>query len=156
MRRPLSVGVVILAILLAACRFSGLSLEQDERVKVLAPPDRSEVSLPFELRWKIENYAGRFGVFVDRAPQPPEEGVAWLVRDDEDCRRQADCPTPEYLAALDVYVLSEASLRIEHVPEIDREGPDAFHEATIVLLDDRGRRVGESAFSVEFRVKRST
>lgn len=154
-------------LLVPGCSLSGLSFVQDDRVTITAPEDRAQVRLPVTVRWDVEGFevtgrtgraekdAGYFGVFVDRAPPPPGHELEWLLRDDTVCAANPDCPDKEYLAARDIYSTTETSIVIDQVPEPARgERSRQFHEVTVVLLDGTGRRIGESAFSVEFELPR--
>lgn len=145
-------AALIGALLLASCRFNGLSLKQDARVDIVFPQDRSEVELPMNVQWKAEGFTGSYAVFVDRAPQPPRETVRSLFKDDQDCQRRPDCPDAPYLAAQNIYLTGDRIVSVSQIPDL--EGRE-FHELTIVLLDEGGRRLNESAFAVEFRVRRT-
>ena len=81
MRRLLA--ALLLSALAPACGVEGLNFVQDDRVTITAPRDRAEVRLPVTIRWKAEDFDGTYAVFVDRAPVPPGETLAWLARDDE-------------------------------------------------------------------------
>ena len=156
-------------ILLSACGYQGLSFEKDERVKIVAPKDRAEVRLPVTIRWSVEDFdvtgpsgspnpdAGYFGVFVDTAPQPPGKDFRWLARDDHQCKVTRGCPDKAYFESKHVYATTETSFVIEKLPEVrperERKFRD-FHEVIVVLLDGAGRRIGESAFQVDFQLKR--
>ena len=67
------------------------------------------------------------------------------------------CPNDEYLARFGINSTTQTSFTIENLvdptPEDDRR---EFHEVTVVLLNGRGERMGESAFSVEFELNRKT
>jgi hypothetical protein len=155
-RLPLVVLVALVA-LLPACGLHGLSFVQDDRVSIISPDDRAEVDLPLTVRWTVEDFdrkTGSFGVFVDRAPQPPGRTLAWLARDDEVCKATRGCPDAAYLAQHDAYRTRKTSFTVTEVQDLDRDNTQReFHEVTVVLLDDQGERIGESAFSVEFEVK---
>lgn len=158
-----------LAILLPSCSFSGLNFLQDTRVTILAPKDRALLDLPVTITWSVNNFKvtgedgtsrrdqGYFGIYVDRAPQPPNKKQEWLVREDETCLRTPGCPNKDFLAQRDIHSSTEMSFVIEFLrdldPELDRRD---MHEVTIVLLNGKGERIGESAFTVEFEVKRET
>jgi hypothetical protein len=151
-------AVLALSLVLGACALNGLSLVVDDRVDVIAPGDRAEVTLPVTLRWTADTdelpTGASFAVFVDRAPQPPDRAPAWLFRNSTDCSG-AECASEEYLERRDVYLVSDTELTISHVPPKNDEGRGRFHEATVVLLDDDGARIGEGAWSVRFEVEDS-
>jgi hypothetical protein len=54
-----------------------------------------------------------------------------------------------------VFVTRETSVSVDAVPKHSgqRTGASDQHEATIVLVDANGRRIGESAYSVQFTVR---
>lgn len=150
---------------LAACGVEGLNFVRDDRVQITAPEERSQVRLPVTVEWEVEDFevagpgqdaedAGFFGVFVDRAPQPPGEPLEWHARDDDGCVAARGCPDEEWFERRRIFVTTESSLVIEALArgEDDRR---ELHEVTIVLLDGQGRRIGESAWDVEFEVVRS-
>ena len=157
-----------LSLLATGCVAQGLSFRVDDRLTIEAPEARSEVTLPVTIRWKVEDFrvvdpgsdaapsddAGYFGVFVDRTPQPPGETLAWVARKDRSCRKADGCPDAEYLAARNIYSTSETEIRFEQLPRPNDEDKKERHNVTIVLLDSEGRRIGESAYYVEFVVTR--
>jgi hypothetical protein len=151
----------------AACGTSGLNFVTDERLEFTAPDDREEVSLPVDVTWTVSDFeitgrdgdartdAGYFGVYLDRAPQPPGKTQEWLVRDDPGCR--PPCADEAYLAQRNVFSTTEMSFRVDQleIPSGDAAKRRDRHEATIVLLNGRGERIGESAFVRQFEVVRS-
>lgn len=156
-RRARPVLALALALALNACALHGLSLVQDDRVDVIAPDDRAEVTLPVTVRWTVDDElpaGASFAVFVDRAPQPPDRAPAWLFRNSTDCSGD-ECASGEYLERRDVYLTTDTELTISHVPPKNDDGRGRFHEATVVLLDESGERVGEGAWSVRFEVEDS-
>lgn len=153
---------------LPSCGVNGLDFFQDDRIQVTSPGDRASVTLPLTVRWEVTDFevtgphddarddAGYFGVYVDRAPQPPGETQASLVRDEASCRTNPRCPDADYLADRNIHATQETSFVIERLPQpsVDAQRRREFHEVTIVLLDGRGRRIGESAFVRQFEVDR--
>jgi len=142
--------------LLPACAVHGLSLVADDRVDIVSPADRSDVSLPVTVAWEVDDFGvgpggGSFGVFVDRPPQPPGHTLAWLFRDADDCAGVVGCPDDAYLALRDVHRTTGTSFTVERVTPASGERRH-FHEVTVVLLDAGGRRVGEGAWSVQFAI----
>jgi hypothetical protein len=169
-RRTTRVAVTLL-VLFTACGTNGLSFVTDERVKIVAPVDRSQVQLPVTVRWTVRDFsltgpapstspnAGYFGVFVDRAPQPPGETFADLAKNDATCKVTPGCPNTGYFESLGAYTTMSTSFTIRDLPEIRREEERDlrdFHEVNVVLLNGRGERIGESAFTVQFELKRDT
>ena len=158
----------LLAVALSGCAINGLAFRVDDRLRILQPADREIVTLPVTINWEITDFevtgpdgsedpgSGYFGVFVDRAPQPPGETVEWFAKDDESCRPADGCPDEQYLADRGVYTTDKTEFVVKTLPPppSDQAARREFHEVTIVLLDGSGRRVGESAFTAEFEVKR--
>lgn len=136
--------ICVLTLVAAACNTNGMAFRVDERVTITSPKDRAQVTLPVELKWRVEDFeivepgtnvrdaAGYFAVFVDRTPIRPGE---------------------RFVRERGAYATTETKLLIEEVEYESAEGRDR-HTATIVLLDGAGRRVGESAFDVVFEVER--
>ena len=171
MSRRTSGLVVALLFLATACGVNGLSFKNDERVDIVAPKDRAEVQFPVAIRWTVKDFSvtgpnersdpnsGYFGVFVDREPQPPGETFRYLSRNDATCKITPGCPSTGYFESLGAYVTTKTSFVItslpERRPESERRFRD-FHEVNVVLLDGRGERIGESAFRVEFQLRRES
>lgn len=144
---------------LSGCGVSGLSFAQDKRVDIVHPDDRKTITLPLTIDWTVKDFAvgdghGSFGVFVDRAPQPSGHSLAWPFRGDRSCKGTgaALCAQPEFLAQHSVYQTTERSFRLEQVSRLIGSSTRQ-HELTIVLLGPDGKRVGEGAWSVLFKVK---
>ncbi len=132
-----------------------LAFRVDERVDIVTPGDRDEVTLPMTVRWTSRAEQTHYGVFVDRAPQPPGEPLTWFARDDEVCTATPGCPDDVYLAERNVFSSTARTFTVERLPDTQPDGRKRdLHEVTVVLLDADGRRVGEAAWSVEFVVKR--
>ena len=146
--------VAAIALMGSGCSFSGLNFVQDKRVSILAPGDRAKVALPVTIRWDVRDFDGTFAVFVDRAPVPPGRSIESLAEDDDLCASQPDCPTLQWFHDRYVYPTADTSLMLEEVPELSDDQGRVFHEATVVLIGRDGRRVGESAFTVQFEVER--
>jgi hypothetical protein len=154
---------------LSSCGVQGLNFRQDERLVITAPEDRAKVTLPVTVSWRVHDFtvtgndgssltdAGYFGVYVDRAPQPPEQTQVWLVRDDPNCQGVVRCATRSYLAQLNVFSTSRQRFTVERLPAPTTNAPRRreFHDVTIVLLNGRGQRIGESAFTLQFEIDRS-
>ena len=165
MRLPRAVVAALTVLACTACIPQHLAFRADDRVTITAPADHSAVTLPVRLSWRVEDFdvvepgtpvhenAGYFAVFVDRAPMPAGENLAWLARKDTACAPEKGCPDAEYLAAHDVHITTDTELVLTELEE-GREGRRERHKATIVLLDGGGTRIGESAFHVAFEVRR--
>ena len=156
--RRLLLALVTVAVLTSSCGVSGLGFRQDDRLSFVAPRDRSKVALPITVEWQVEDFhvgdgAGSFAVFVDRAPQPPGRPLEWLARDDDLCRRTDGCPDERWYADRDVFRTTDFELAIERLPARTDDRRE-WHEVTVVLLDEHGRRVGETGWTLEFQVER--
>jgi len=144
---------------LTGCGVSGLSFAQDKRLDIVHPDDRKTITLPLTIEWTVKDFAvgdgeGSFGVFVDRAPQPSGRPLAWPFRGDRSCKGTgaALCTQPDFLAQHSVYQTTERSFRVEQVNRLIGSSTRQ-HEVTVVLLGPDGKRVGEGAWSVLFKVK---
>jgi hypothetical protein len=148
---------------LAACGVHGLSFVQDERVDMVRPDDRAQVRLPVTVAWTVKDFTvgdggGSFGVLVDRAPPRSGKPLEWLFRGDAACKGtgRALCATPEFLADRSVFRTTKRSVTLTQIAKlIGNDRRRQFHEVTVVLLDEQGRRVGEGAWSVQFELKGS-
>lgn len=148
-------SVLVVLLVSAGCR-QGLAFRADTRLSISAPVDRAAVTLPVRLAWKARDLppGAHYAVFVDQSPQPVGEPVSWVARDDDTCRPDDGCPDAAYLAERHVYVTEERSLVVERVPPRSGDGRrNAFHEATIVILDRHGLRTTEATWTVQFRVE---
>jgi hypothetical protein len=159
-RPHLALAALILAAF-PACGVDGLSFKQDERVDIVRPGDRSKVHVPFTVDWTVKDFAigpdrGSFGVFLDREPTRSGHTLAWAFRGDDACKGRGKrlCESPDYLAQRRVFQTTDTKFVIEQVPKLTgNERKRQFHEVTVILLDESGRRVGEGAWSVEVEVK---
>ena len=144
------------SVVTSACGVRDLDYVQDDRVAITAPGTNDAVTLPFEVSWTVEDFDGRFAVFFDRSPMPRGRDLRSLVpRDDGVCRADPECPDAGWLAARGIYVTDETHLTISALPDLRQTSRQKDrHEVVIVLLDERGERVRESAFIREFMVDR--
>ncbi len=155
-RAALFAAVACVAV--AACGTSGLAFKSDDRIKVVTPSDRAKVHLPVQIRWRtpgIQRTADGpyFAVFVDRAPVRPGESLRAVA--DDTCNRTPGCPDASYLRDRYVFVTKDTTVNVDSVPKKSgqRVGAADSHDATIVLVDAKGRRIGEAAYNVQFTVK---
>jgi len=154
-------AVVAVLALLPACATHGLAFDNDHRVKFVSPRNRSTVHLPVALRWDAQRLTRTaqggpfFAVFVDRAPIKPGQTLSAVG--DDNCKRTPGCPDLTYLQDNYVFVTRDTRLTLNDVPKVrgQRTGAKNSHEATIVLVDPRGGRVGEYAYTVQFTIKGS-
>ncbi len=149
--------MALLAVALpAGCGFEGLDFVVDDRVQITSLDDRDETDLPIELTWTFdgpfEGDEAAFAVIVDRTPPPPGRDLDSLLDDDPACDGPQGCPDG-YLERNRVYVTTDTTILLDNVAEgTAAQEARGFHEVTIVLVDDEGRRVGELAESVRFRL----
>jgi hypothetical protein len=156
-----ALALSLASVVFSGCGTTGLAFATDDRVEITVPQDRAEVSVPLTVRWRVRDFdlgAGRgsFGIFIDRTPQPPGAPLSWIARDDDTCVASRSCPDEQYLAERGVYSTQRTTFTIDLLPrtvpaDVRRR---EFHEFTIVLLDARGERVGESAWFVQFQLER--
>lgn len=142
----------------SACAFDGLAFVQDTRLAISAPTPRETVELPVTVTWETTEDVlppgGAYGVYVDGRPQPPGEPLSWFAIDDDACERDPTCPDEDYYRRRDVHVTDRGSFTIEQLPTTSDDGRRERHEVTVVLLDAETRRIGESAWSIEFELER--
>lgn len=163
-RRGAGLGIVFatLVAVAPACGVSGLSFVKDNRVDIVRPEDRADVRLPVTVDWTVEDFAvgpgkGSFGVFVDRAPQKSGERLSWVFRGDDACKGsegRSFCSSDDFLNERFVFETTDTAITLDRIP--DRTGDDRrreFHEVTVILMDEDGRRVGEGAWAVQFAIE---
>jgi len=158
-------GALLVATLLPGCGVHDLSFTTDTRLHITGPKSRAVVTLPVTISWTIKDFsvvppgtaapssrAGYFVVFLDRAPIRPGQTVAVVA--DRECRRTPVCVNATYLAVRGVYTTETDSLTLNELAQVNDYQSVQLHEATVVLVDASGRRIGESAWYVDFRVRR--
>lgn len=164
----LTAAMFVVITLMSACGVRGLDISQDKRLEFTSPVDRAKITLPLTVSWTTKDFkitgadggssadAGYFGVFIDRSPQPPGETQGWIVRDDEQCRSTPGCPNVDYLASFNIFSTTDERFVIDRVaqPSSQARRRREFHEITVVLLNGRGERIGESGFTRQFEVDR--
>jgi hypothetical protein len=159
-------AIPLLLLVAGGCTTQGLAFVQDRRVEIVEPGGRERVDLPVRVAWEVtddnlrtELQSGtRFGVYVDVDPQPPGQPLEYFARDDKRCQASSTCPDERYFRQRGIHTTTATeitfpTLAIAPGVDLDRGDPD-FHEMTIVLLDDEGVRIGESAWSITFEVER--
>jgi hypothetical protein len=146
---------------------SQLLFRQDTRLHFSSPKQRSEVKLPVTLRWTMRSFdavgaglgpprrdAGYFAVFVDRTPVRPGETLEAVAKGDPACLKSPTCPDQLYLEQRQVYTTTASSLTLTQVyPFTHTHGRLQLHTATVILLDERGHRIGESAWEIQFKLR---
>lgn len=115
---------------IAGCSAHGLAFVADDRVDLVAPADRSTVSLPLTVRWTAEDLpaGASFGVAVDTAPPRPGHAP-----DDDD----------------QVVRTAGTEVTLDRLGTSSRPGGQGLHRITVFLLDEGGERLGESAWRVD-------
>ena len=65
-------ALVAMGLALASCAGEGMAFTRDDRVSIVTPVNRSTVTLPVTVGWKVAPSAGiaSYLVLVDRSPQP--------------------------------------------------------------------------------------
>jgi hypothetical protein len=167
--------LIVGAVLVSGCSPPWhLRLREDRRIHIDAPAGNSTVTVPFTVRWSARDFrrispelgtdttgrqaspeAGYFAVFLDGTPMGPGQGFDALLRDDPACVASPTCPDAAYLQdRLDVQVTDRTAVTIDAVSGQGVGGPGSdIHSVTIVLMDARGRRIGDSSWYVSFTVK---
>jgi len=156
-RAGLALALSGMAVCLAAggCGVSGLAFTVDHRVSFVSPLSRALVSVPVTLRWTgapASAGGGTFAVFVDRAPVRPGQTLRAVVGRDTACLHTAGCPGAAYLAERGVYTTTGNSLSLQVIRPLNHYQRVQLHEATLIVLDAAGRRQGELAWYIDFRI----
>ena len=116
----------------------------------MTPAPFAAVQAPFTVQWEHDG-DGQFAVFVDRAPIRPGQALADLAT--PECERSPGCPDEQYYADRGVYLTTDDRIVVEQLLPLagsNGRNPSPVHLATIVRIAE-GRRVGEAAWTVEFR-----
>jgi hypothetical protein len=146
----------MLCLATTGCGVHGLSFVQDKRVDITSPRERTKVQLPVDVVWTAKNFRGSYAVLIDQAPPRTGKTLPWLFRGLDTCRGDTGkqlCQTRAFLATRNVFQTTRTHFTVTHVDRFTgNDRRRQFHEATVVLLDDHGRRIGEGAWSVQFEV----
>ena len=144
--RLIAVALVVLA---PACA-DDLRFREDKRLRFIAPAERAVVRTPLLVDWDMAR-AGDivFGVFVDETPMRPGRDLASLAEDDPSCSHVRGCPDRDWLERHGIFVTNRTRVAVPLLSDDrGRPGRDGRrHDITIVLLDRRGVRIGESAWT---------
>ena len=176
-RRIFLGGLLVLAAAAAVLSTAGcgiahpqdLNFTVDKRLQFQAPPARALVTAPVTVRWTMAGFrtepagsgaagpdAGYFAVFVDRAPIRPGQTMRAVATGDELCLHQPGCPDAAYLAARQIYTTTATSLTLPQIPPLSGNVQRVqYHTVTVVLMDTTGHRIGESAWELDLRMRRS-
>jgi hypothetical protein len=148
--------LVLATVLLPACSTHGLLFMKAERIDIVQPRENSLQRLPLHLAWTAEGVRGRFVLFFDSSPMARGRSLLSLVPKHDLCRASADCPNPKWLSDNHIYVTDTPTLDVETLPDARRnKGAPDEHRVTIVMIDESGRRIDESAYSRYFVVDRT-
>ncbi|MGW1616743.1 hypothetical protein ACWCQZ_46625 [Streptomyces sp. NPDC002285] len=144
-----------------------LSFTNDHRLRFTAPAHRALVDLPVELHWAMADFrvaapgsevasreAGYFALFLDRAPIKPSHKLAEVADSDRECRRDPQCPDEDYYADRGIFTTTRRSITLGSVPDLNTNEAVQLHTITVVLVDTSGRRIGESAWHAEFKLRK--
>jgi hypothetical protein len=148
-------GLLAATVTMAGCGISNLSFVVNNRIHFTAPKPRALVHLPVTISWRADPplTSGSYAVFVDRAPIKPGQTLAAVA--DATCRRTPGCLTVAYLANRSVFQTTAPTLTLATVHvDSTTKATIQTHEATVVILDAQGRRVGESAWYIDFRTRK--
>lgn len=151
---------------LAGCAtYAELAYRQDHRLRFTAPRPYELVKEPVTLSWTMKDFdivepgsgspedsAGYFAIFIDKAPVKPGRTLAEVAGRDQACDRDPKCPDARYLADRGVYTTTKTGFELDAVPALDSNETVQLHEATVVLLDAAGHRIGEAAWHVPFKL----
>lgn len=142
--RRLFVAPALLACLAASGCQSDLLFRNDHRITITAPGDFARVHSPVTIRWVTRDFTapadGHFELFLDRDPQPPGETLQ------------------HYFAGQSlqfIWTTDQTGFRIPYFPLADPNAPkeeQQHHTVTVILVDQDGRRIGETSGFVEFNV----
>jgi hypothetical protein len=154
--RPATAALAFI-VMATGCGISNLAFRADHRVHFTAPKSRELVATPITLRWTISGGASpqgaTFAIFLDRAPIRPGQALRAVAAGDTSCKHTAGCPDAEYLAVRQVFTTTDMTLTLNTVASRNSYQTTQVHEATIVLLDGTGHRVGEAAWYIDFRMR---
>lgn len=116
------------------------------------------MAAPVRVTWEsrlLPQSASGYAVFVDKAPIHPRQSLRAVAKGDESCLHTRGCPDAAYLRAHDVFLTTATTVTIPYfatLPGAERHDRRPIHEVTVVLVDRSGYRVGEYAYSVQFRL----
>lgn len=133
-------------------RLSGIDLARDTSI-TFTTEEHADLALPFHLAWHDDDAAPdrHYAVVVNRTPPPPGETLRWFAKGDKPCLANAACPDDVYLLRKGVVRTDVAEVDVRAVPvPLGRGDRSGLQTATVIVLDDDGRRVGEAAFTFEF------
>jgi hypothetical protein len=159
-------AVAFLAATGGCVNVSSYAFRKDYRLHFTAPRNRAFVTLPLTLKWSIDRFqvapagsgpprrdVGYFAVFVDASPIKPGATMREVAQGDGSCLAQPSCPDAQYLHDRQVYTTTDSSLVLQTVQPPAVHERTELHEVVIILMDTRGRRIGEAAWYLQFRMR---
>lgn len=171
LRLLLGVAVALLGVCATGCAtsFKGLEFHNDNRMTVVSPKADTLVKLPATLQWRMQDFTvagphrapvndhfGYFAIFVDRSPVKPGQTLAAVNSSVASCQHGNLCNSRSYLANEQIYTTTKDHLKLQTVSDLPGNNlSEQYHTATIVLMNTAGHRIGESAWSVEFKLHAS-
>jgi hypothetical protein len=147
--------IVVTVALTTACGTSGLDFRSSSKVRDLQPSDYASTSLPVTISWKAQHlgHGQKYLMLIDQSPMEPGKSVKDIV--DDTCAATHGCPDKAYRDAHYMFETTQNRVRVPTVPSAgiyDTDDLTDLHRATIVVLDQTNRRVGEQIWTTEFRV----
>ncbi|MFI6503948.1 hypothetical protein [Nonomuraea typhae] len=156
---------------LAGCGLTDLddlNFRTDDRLRFVSPQVRSTVKSPVTITWTMNDFriaaegseppsrgAGYFAIFVDQPPIEPGRTMDDVAEGDSLCEGSPSCPDQTYLAGHDIHTTTKTSFEIASIPNLPASKEELqLHTITVVLMDTSGRRIGESAWDLEVRIKK--
>lgn len=162
-------AVMAAAALTACADWSELAFRQDQRLRFVTPQSHELAQLPVKLTWVMDDFrvvkpgsappdpsAGYYAVFVDTAPMKPGQTMRDLMADDQACVTDPKCPDKGYLADRGIYTTTKEELVLRSANPLSPDESVELHDVTVVLLDSEGRRIGESAWNIQFELENRT
>jgi hypothetical protein len=147
-------GFGIVAGLLTGCRTSGLLFSKNANFRILSPHSSSAVTLPMTIAWTAKGVykpGDSFAVFLDRGTIRPGQNVLSVLPDT--CKQNPSCSRQSYFQQVNVWITSQPSLMLNALPESSLTGHSTGkenHSITVVILNNRGARLGEAFASADF------
>jgi hypothetical protein len=166
-RPRLAVAAILGCAALAACS-GDLQFTNDHRLAFTDPANHAKVTEPITVTWSMKDFEvvgkdggtgkdrGFFAVFVDKPPIKVGKSLKSIVdKTDRSCAKDPACPSEQYLKDRNIYLTSTTSVVIERFPKLTNKRSRQDHDVTVILLDGTGRRIGESAWSRTFEVRKA-
>lgn len=127
------------SLVLSGC-FAGMSFHTDDRLTLVEPLQGDYVQLPVQVSWSADELAlaKEFVVFVDKAPIGRGVNIDSLEGDE----------------LINVYRTTKTAFVVEQITSKVNVTPDRAdrHEITVIALDGKGDRLGESSDWAQFTV----